>query len=190
LAIRLVVGLGNPGAKYESTRHNAGFMLVDRIASAEGLRWEEFKSAPGDFARGASFWLAKPMTFMNDSGEFVQPLCHFYKIKPEEVLVCFDDVALPLGRLRLRPSGSAGGHNGMKSIIRHLGTDAFPRLRIGVGQPAGVDSADHVLRAFGKDERPLLDEALARAEQAVAEARDGGLERAMNRYNQAGDTTA
>ncbi len=185
MAIRLVVGLGNPGTKYAGTRHNVGFMLVDRLADAMGLRWEEFKGAPGDFARGAAFMLAKPMTFMNDSGEFLQPLCHYYKIKADELLVCYDDVAFPLGRLKLKPAGSAGGHNGMKSIIRHLGTEAFARLRLGIGQPPGVDSAVHVLSSFKPAEKKELQDMLERADLAVRDCVERGVELAMNRYNSA-----
>jgi PTH1 family peptidyl-tRNA hydrolase len=185
LAIKLVVGLGNPGTKYAGTRHNVGFMLVDKLAEEAGLRWQDHKGSPGQLARGASFWLAKPMTFMNDSGDFVQPLCHFFKIKPDELLVVFDDVALPLGKIRMRGSGSAGGQNGMKSVIQRMGTDAVPRLRIGIGPQPPVDSADYVLANFNSSQKQQLPEVLDLAAAAVHEAAENGLEAAMNRYNSA-----
>ncbi len=182
MALRLVVGLGNPGEEYEKTRHNVGFMLADRLAGDADWKW--FENDLGLWTKVASFYVAKPMTYMNASGDCVQPFAHFYKIKPEEMLVVYDDIALPLSRLRIRPSGSAGGQKGMKSIIDRLGTDRVPRLRIGIGpQPAFMDSAAYVLQRFKTSEEPALDEVLSRAESAVKELEDSALDDVMNRYN-------
>jgi PTH1 family peptidyl-tRNA hydrolase len=182
LALRLVVGLGNPGEKYARTRHNVGFRLVERLAGPDAA-WKDFQKL-GRWAKGDSFLLAMPMTYMNESGRFVQALAAFHKIEPGQILVCFDDVAIDLGRLRIRPSGSSGGQKGMKSIIECLGTDAVPRLRVGVGpQPAGWDSADFVLSRFSGAEEKALDEILDRAGDAARLIGSEGLEAAMNRYN-------
>ena len=181
--LRLVVGLGNPGPRYARTRHNVGFRLVDRLAG-EAV-WRDFRGL-GQVCRAQGLILAKPMTFMNESGRFVQSLAHFHKFSPGLVLVCYDDVALPLGRLRLRPSGSSGGQKGMESVIACLGTEAIPRLRIGVGpQPPGLDSAAFVLARFQAEEEKALDEALAAAAAAVLTAAQDGLESAMNSCNPA-----
>jgi len=180
-SLRLVVGLGNPGTRYARTRHNVGFRLVDRLAGEAA--WRDFRGL-GQVCRAQGLILAKPMTFMNESGRFVQSLAHFHKFSPGLVLVCYDDVALPLGRLRLRPSGSSGGQKGMESVIACLGTEAIPRLRIGVGpQPPGLDSAAFVLARFQAEEEKALDEALAAAAAAVLTAAQDGLESAMNSYN-------
>jgi len=176
------VGLGNPGEEYERTRHNVGFLLADRLAGGETWKW--FENDLGLWAKVGSFYVLKPMTYMNGSGDCVQPFAHFYKIKPEETLVVYDDIALPLGRLRIRPSGSAGGQKGMKSIIDRLGTDRIPRLRIGIGpQPSFMDSAAYVLQRFRASEEPALDESLSRAESAVRDLEDSALDAVMNRYN-------
>lgn len=184
MAIKLVVGLGNPGERYERTRHNVGFRIVELLAAGEP--WKDFKQGPGRFARRGPLLLAEPLTYMNDSGLFLQPFAAFYKVAPSELLVCYDEIALPFGQLRLRPSGSAGGHNGMKSIIQSLGSDAFPRLRFGVGpQPPGVDSAQWVLQRFAGGEEKALPERLEAAAAAVLTAAEDGLEPAMNRFNAA-----
>ncbi len=184
MAIKLVVGLGNPGERYERTRHNVGFRVVEHLAGDES--WKDFKQGPGRFARRGSLLLAEPLTYMNDSGRFVQPFAAFYKIEPAELLVVYDDIALPFGKLRLRPDGSAGGHNGMKSLIGTLGTDKFPRLRFGVGpQPAGVDSAAWVLQRFASAEEKALPELVEEAGAAALTAVEDGLEKAMNRFNAA-----
>ncbi len=182
--LSLIVGLGNPGRSYEQTRHNVGFDLLDRIARRGGV---EFQSKPrwqAHLARLADgTLLLKPQTFMNLSGRAVRQVADFHRWPPQRVLVAYDDIALPLGRLRLREKGSAGGHNGMRSIIEHLGTEAFPRLRIGIGssQPGGLTG--HVLGRFGEDERETLENALATAEQAVQLALARGVAAAANRYN-------
>ncbi|MDD5657751.1 MAG: aminoacyl-tRNA hydrolase [Elusimicrobia bacterium] len=177
----LVIGLGNPGPRYEKTRHNVGFRLADRLA--EGESWRDFQGL-GTWCRKEGLLIGKPMTFMNESGRFVGALSRFHKIEPARVLVCFDDVALPLGRLRLRARGSSGGQKGMESVIAALGTEDIPRLRIGVGpQPPGMDAAAFVLARFRPPEAAALDEVLGSALEAVRAAAAEGLEAAMNRYN-------
>ena len=180
--LRLVVGLGNPGPRYARTRHNAGFRLVERLAGDDAV-WKDFEGL-GRWARRDALMLAEPMTFMNESGRFVGALARFHKIPPAQTLVCFDDVALPLGRLRLRPSGSSGGQKGMQDIIERLGTPDIPRLRLGVGpQPPGMDSADYVLGRFTAEQEKQFEEVLGGACEAVLLAADEGLEAAMNRFN-------
>ncbi len=184
MGLRLVVGLGNPGERYARTRHNVGFRLVEHLAG-DGGAWRDFQGL-GRVARADSLLLAEPLTYMNESGRFVQALAHFHKVAPHEVFVCFDDVALPLGRLRVRSSGSSGGQKGMLSIIQTLGTEEIPRLRVGVGpQPAGWDSADFVLSRFSAAEEKLLGEVLERSAEAVRLALDQGVAAAMNRFNPA-----
>ena len=182
LALRLVVGLGNPGARYARTRHNAGFRLVESLAAQDSI-WKDFRGL-GLYAREGSLILAQPLTYMNESGKFVQAFGNFYKIKPPEILVCFDDVALPLGRLRLKASGSAGGQKGMQSIIESLGTQDIPRLRLGIGpQPPGLDSTHYVLSSFTAAEEKILSEVFESGSQAVRLAAQEGLAAAMNRFN-------
>lgn len=182
--IRLLVGLGNPGREYRETRHNVGFMIVDRIAAAARADFTTQKSWRADVAKAGSTFLCKPLTYMNLSGEAVRAISDFYKIAPSETLVVFDDMALPLGKLRIRESGSAGGHNGLRSIIEHLGTQAVPRLRFGIGDklhPGGATS--HVLGRFSLEEKEALDESLARAIAAIDCAQTRGLAAAMNAFN-------
>jgi peptidyl-tRNA hydrolase, PTH1 family len=186
--VKLVAGLGNPGEKYHGTRHNIGFAVVDESARRAGL---VFESAPVEalvarWRRGGSddaVLLAKPLTFMNASGEAVAGLMRYFRIDPPDVLVVVDDVALPLGRLRARVEGSAGGHNGLKSVIAHLG-DGFARLRIGVGRgQLERDLADHVLARFDKDEAAEVERAVERAADAVETFITSGIETVMNRFN-------
>lgn len=188
--IRLVIGLGNPGSKYAGTRHNVGFDLVDLLASEKSLDWRTEKKWKVELARTAdgSLVLAKPQTFMNLSGEAVIKLASFYKIPPTEMLVVYDDADLPLGRLRFRNSGSAGGHNGVKSLIQHLGTDRIPRLKIGIGRrPGDGDDRDsmvgHVLGRFRPEESERREKSMARAAEAVNCALLSGLAEASTRYN-------
>lgn len=185
MSFALIIGLGNPGRQYEGTRHNVGFMLVDRLAAAAG---SEFKSAPKWQSHLAKLpdhgtLLVKPQTFMNLSGRAVQQILSFHKWTPEQMLVLYDDAALPLGSLRFREKGSAGGHNGIKSIIQHLGTDAFPRLKIGIGGSGPGAMVGHVLGKFAPDEQPLLENTLAMAAEAVQLARSQGIATAANRYH-------
>ena len=186
--MKLVVGLGNPGPKYAGTRHNVGFDAVDLLASRHGLHWTtaprgaEALVAVSRTSGGAI--LAKPLTFMNLSGAAVVPLMQFYKIELEDLLVVVDEVQLETGRIRIRPSGSAGGHNGLKSIIGSFGTDAFPRLRIGVGRgDTRRNLADHVLARFEADERETIADAIARAADASEAFIAEGVADAMNRFN-------
>ncbi len=166
-AIKLIVGLGNPGVEYERTRHNVGFMTLDLLARQGGYPFHEHLKWKAMLAKHGPHYFLKPLTFMNLSGAAIQACAQFYKIKPTEILVVFDDVALPLGKLRLRPGGSAGGHNGIKSMIQHLGTDQFPRIKIGIGGAEKSSLSGHVLGRFGADEISLLDKSLARAAEAV-----------------------
>jgi PTH1 family peptidyl-tRNA hydrolase len=187
--MKLVVGLGNPGRKYDGTRHNAGFDVLDLMASRHRLEWE---SAPADALlarwRAASALLAKPLTFMNLSGQAVGDLLRFYKIDVGDLLVIVDDANLELGRLRARANGSAGGHNGLKSLIGLLGTEGFARLRIGVGRGDGRrDLADHVLATFDPQEREDVAEAVGRAADAAELFVAEGIEPVMNRFNRKED---
>ncbi|HYT76978.1 MAG TPA: aminoacyl-tRNA hydrolase [Vicinamibacterales bacterium] len=191
--MKLVVGLGNPGAKYEGTRHNVGFAAVDLLAERHHAEWE---AAPRGTEALIARWrakdvvLAKPLTFVNLSGAAVVGLLQFYKIELTDVLVIVDEVQLETGRIRIRPSGSAGGHNGLKSIIASLGTDQFPRLRIGVGRGDNRrDLADHVLSRFEPDERAVIDDAIVRAADASELFVAEGSSAAMNTYNRKDDKT-
>ena len=184
----LIVGLGNPGEKYSFTRHNAGFLCVDLLAEQNGfsLKRLKFRSLTADTTlAGHRCLVLKPQTFMNNSGEAVRAAAAFYKIPPERILVIFDDVSLDVGRLRIRRKGTDGGHNGLKSIIYHLNSDAFPRIKIGVGKKPhpDYDLADWVLSSFKKDEQPPLKAALERACEAVPLILDGQIDEAMNRCN-------
>lgn len=179
---RLVVGLGNPGREYADTRHNVGFMLVDLLATRERATWQRERRWQADLARAGAVHLCKPLTYMNLSGQSVRAVADFYKIEPGQVLIVLDDFALPLGKLRFRPGGSSGGHNGLKSVAEHLGTQSVPRLRIGIGGASG-DTVDHVLGRFALAEREPLEQSLERAVEAVDFAQNRGLEAAMNHYN-------
>ena len=184
----LIVGLGNPGEKYAHTRHNMGFLTVDLLAEQEGqkLNKVKFKSAFNIFPfAGQRCLVMKPQTYMNLSGEAVREAAQFYKIPPERVLVIYDDVSLPVGKLRVRPTGSAGGHNGIKNIIAHLGTQDFPRIKIGTGAPAGggAEMIDWVIGVPSRAEREILVESFRRAIDAAACIIQNGCQKAMNDYN-------
>lgn len=185
--MKLIVGLGNPGSQYETTRHNAGWMALDRLAHDHGAKFRTERrfradAAELDLSGVGRVLLLKPLTYMNLSGESVQAAMAFYKIEPADVMVITDDYALPLGFIRVRARGSAGGHNGLKSIIANLNTVEFPRVRIGVGAPTS-DAIDHVLGTFRKEEWPEVHEAIILAVDAVIMALRYGVEAAMNRYN-------
>lgn len=191
--MKLIVGLGNPGDAYRDTRHNVGFKVVDAIVDRWGIggQWREkfdamlIKHLVGD----EQVLVAKPLTFMNLSGQSVAAVAGFYKIEPADVLVIVDEAALPLGRLRARREGSAGGHNGLKSLIQHLGTQAFPRLRVGVGRGTdGRELSDHVLGRFEPAERDTVSAAVLRAAEAAEMFISDGIERVMNAFNAATDT--
>ena len=183
----LIVGLGNPGPKYGMTRHNAGFLAVDLLALQEhvDIKKLKFHALVGDVRLGGErCLLMKPQTMMNLSGDAVAEAANFYKIPPERVLVLFDDISLDVGQLRIRKKGSAGGHNGIKNIIANLGTDVFPRIKIGVGEkPKKYDLADYVLGHFSKEDRELMEEGYDRADHAVGMILNGEIEAAMNQYN-------
>ena len=189
--MKLVVGLGNPGPRYAGTRHNVGFDVLDSIASRHRLEWE---MAPRGVEALASKWrdadtlLAKPLTFMNLSGPAVLGLVQFFKLELGDLLIVVDDTNLELGRLRTRAGGSAGGHNGLKSLIQALGTDQFARMRLGVGRgDARRDLADHVLAKFEPDERGAVDELIDRASEAVGLFVTEGIHPVMNRFNRKED---
>lgn len=181
--LRLLVGLGNPGREYADTRHNVGFMVLDRMAAAAGIAFRTEKNWKCEIARDSDLLLCKPLTFMNLSGQAVQPVSQFFKIDPGEMIVIFDEMALPIGKLRLRPTGSAGGHNGMRSIIQSLGTSDLPRLRIGIGSAEPGAAIGHVLGRFAPEEKAPLDEAISRSADAIRCVQSCGLEAAMNRFN-------
>ena len=184
----LIVGLGNPGQKYEHTRHNMGFLTVDLLAEKAGVKLNKvkFKAAYNilNFA-GCKCLVMKPQTYMNLSGEAVREAVQFYKIPADHVLVIYDDISLPVGKLRVRPSGSAGGHNGIKNIIAHLGTQEFPRVKIGVGAPSGGgdEMIDWVIGAPSQAERKILAESFEKAIGAAECIIQKGCQQAMNSFN-------
>ena len=183
----LVVGLGNPGTRYTSTRHNIGFRFIDLLAKKAEIRLNDRRAkavlGQGRFA-GPEVVLAKPRTFMNNSGEGIQYLMARFRGRPSELLIVYDEMALPTGRIRLRTTGSHAGHNGIRSIISAVQTDTFPRLRIGVGQPSKEgDSVPHVLGKFSKEEEPLIARAVQDAVSAVQCMLEESIDVAMNRYN-------
>ena len=194
---QLIVGLGNPGTKYAQTRHNVGFDLLDILAKrwqislsdSPGERLRQRKQFQGIYGEGfgshnAKVRLLKPQTFMNLSGQSVMATIDWFKLPPESVLVVYDDLDLPLGKIRLRMSGSAGGHNGMKSIISHLGTQNFPRVRIGIGKSAGEkDTISHVLGKFSAVETPIVSEVIYLVNDAIEMSLKQGMEKAMSLYN-------
>lgn len=186
--VSLIVGLGNPGPEYATHRHNVGFQIVEALAHAHGLAFSRQKRMKARIARGQigdrPVLLAKPQTFMNLSGKTVARLQRAHEIPPERILVVYDDLDLPLGRLRLRPEGGSGGHKGMRSIIEVLGTLAFPRLRVGIDRPPGsTDPAEYVLQPFDEDQRCLHTEVIARAMAAIECWLADGIVAAMDRFN-------
>ncbi len=185
----LIVGLGNPEPKYDNTRHNIGFAAVDELAKVWQMPLKENKRFQGLFAEGVTqggqkVRLLKPLTYMNRSGQSVRAVTDWYKVEPRSVLVIYDDMDLPVGRLRMRLSGSAGGHNGMKSIIAHLGSQEFPRLRIGIGKSeVEKGKISHVLGKFAPEEFKAIDEILYISVKAIELGLKQGIEQSMNRYN-------
>ena len=182
----LVVGLGNPGPQYAKTRHNVGFQCVEMLAESYGWTFSKQQSnallasgAKGD----AKITLVKPMTYMNLSGRSVAPIAHFYKVDPKDILVICDDLDLPLGRLRVRSEGSSAGQKGVESIIQSLGTNAFPRLRIGIGRPSHNDAVNYVLGRFNEDDAVTFARVLDRAVDAVDVFVERGVDAAMNEFN-------
>ena len=191
--LRLVVGLGNPGSKYEGTRHNIGFMALERMASREGFSFRQQNKLHGLAAENgigeSRLRLLMPQTYMNDSGRSIRAALDWFGFMPEQLLVLVDDMDIPLGRLRLRAQGSAGGHNGLRSTIQHLGTQAFPRLRIGIGAPADnpaerrARTVSHVLGPFSRAEQPEVDAVLDGVLEAIQRIQRQGLDRAGNWIN-------
>jgi PTH1 family peptidyl-tRNA hydrolase len=183
----LIAGLGNPGKGYAANRHNVGFMVVSRLAEKLGEQFNRMESralVAKALYQEQRLILAKPQTYMNGSGNAVRSLLRFYKISPQQLLVVFDDVDLPLETLRIRAEGGSGGQKGMQSIIEQLGSEAFPRLRVGIGRPPGrMEAADYVLQDFSKSEKELLDLTLNRAVDAILTFVRDGLDKAMNLYN-------
>jgi peptidyl-tRNA hydrolase, PTH1 family len=186
---QLIVGLGNPGIKYAQTRHNVGFDLLDVLAKRWQIGLSNSKQFQGIYGEGfgsnnTKIRLLKPQTFMNLSGQSVRATIDWFKLPPESVLVVYDDLDLPLGKIRLRLSGSAGGHNGMKSIISHLGTQNFPRVRIGIGKSAGEkDTISHVLGKFSTVETPIVGEVIYLVNDAIEMSLKQGMEKSMSLYN-------
>lgn len=183
----LLVGLGNPGREYHETRHNVGFMVMDRLAAKLNTRFTRLQSkalVANAFAEENKIILAKPQTFMNLSGQAVQSLVHFYKLSLSNILIAHDDLDLPPGTIRLRPDGGSAGQKGMNSILERLGTDEFPRLRLGIGHPPGrMQAPDYVLQKFSQAELSVISETLDRAVEAALAFVIEGLDMAMNKYN-------
>ena len=183
--MKLIVWLGNPGPQYAETRHNAGFQVIERFARKHNFAYRKMQFNAIVIAGAVDeekVLLARPLTYMNESGRAVGSLTRWLKLELSDLLVVYDEIDLPLGKLRLRPGGGSAGHNGMKSIIQHLGSEEFPRLRIGVGRPVG-GGIGHVLGGFSRDEQPLADDAFDRAVAAIETFITQGLATAMNQYN-------
>ena len=185
--MKLVVGLGNPGKQYEKTKHNIGFMVVDAIAdSVPHTPWREEQRAEvcSITVAGEKVLLVKPQTFMNASGESVGPLMRYYKIDPSDVYCIYDDMDLPVGKLRIRPNGSSGRHNGIKSLISHLGTENFPRSRVGIGRPLPQWSViDHVLAPFSEESQEKVQKGIKDTLKAVLGTLEVGIDKGMNQFN-------
>ena len=183
----LIAGLGNPGKEYENTRHNAGFLVLDTLAQKLGADLSERKHRAlcgKAVIGGQKVILLKPQTYMNSSGESIRAAADYYKVPPEDILVVYDDISLAPGQLRIRAKGSAGGHNGIKSIIAHLGTQEFPRVKVGIGEkPPRMDLADYVLGHFSSGEKKIIEEAAKEAADAICEIVNVGIEQAMNDHN-------
>ena len=183
----IIAGLGNPTREYEKTRHNVGFEVIDVLADMLGTTVEE-KKFKGCYGRGIiggeKVLLLKPQTFMNLSGESIRAASDFYKVDPEHIIIIYDDISLDVGQLRIRKKGSAGGHNGIKNIIAHLGTQEFPRIKVGVGdKPKKMDLADYVLSRFSKEDRAAMEDAVKEAAKAVEVMITEGMDIAMNQFN-------
>ena len=181
----LIVGLGNPGKQYEQTRHNIGFDVIDYMANKYNIdvNREKFKGICGEgFIENKKVILLKPLTYMNLSGESIRELANFYKLEDDEIIVVYDDISLDIGRLRIREKGSAGGHNGIKSIIQNLGGDKFPRVKVGVGQPKD-NLVNHVLGKFSKEDRDHIDKVIPVVSDAIVEIVKNDAKESMNKFN-------
>ena len=185
--MHIIVGLGNPGPRYRDTRHNIGFRCIDLMSSKWDIKLSERRAKAilvRDRHLGHDIVLAKPRTFMNNSGEGVAYLLARFRAKPQDLIVIYDEMALPVGKLRLRPAGSDAGHNGIKSIISALGTQQFPRVRVGIGKPSvGGEHISHVIGGFSKDEFPIIAEAVGRVVETVDCLLEEGIDQAMSRFN-------
>ena len=185
--VKIIAGLGNPGREYAQTKHNVGFMLVDALAARWGVTsWQEKSEAlVAEVRRGAEkVLLVKPQTYMNESGRALGPLMHFYKLEPEDLIVCHDDMDIPCGTIRIRKKGSAGGHNGIKSILAHVGDEHFARVRVGIGRPApGWTVVNHVLAPFAAEDAPKIQAAIEARVPAVECVVEGAVAMAMNWFN-------
>lgn len=186
--MKLIAGLGNPGSQYDKTRHNIGFMALDFIADAFSISMDNDKKHKGLVGKGMigseKVMLVKPQTYMNLSGECIGSLSNYYGIDPEDIIIIYDDISLDVGQLRIRKKGSAGGHNGIKSIIAHLGTTEFPRIKMGVGERmTGQDLADHVLAKFPKDQMKLVEQSIVDTKEALYLMLTDNIDKAMNQYN-------
>ncbi|ELC8443515.1 aminoacyl-tRNA hydrolase [Clostridium perfringens] len=181
----LIVGLGNPGKQYEQTRHNIGFDVIDYMANKYNIdvNREKFKGLCGEgFIENKKVILLKPLTYMNLSGESIRELANFYKLENDEIIVVYDDISLDIGKLRIREKGSAGGHNGIKSIIQNLGGDEFPRVKVGVGQPKD-NLVNHVLGKFSKEDREHVEKVIPVVSDAIAEIVKNDAKESMNKFN-------
>ncbi|MGI6367916.1 MAG: aminoacyl-tRNA hydrolase [Anaerolineae bacterium] len=182
----VIVGLGNPGSEYALHRHNIGFQCIDALAALQAIpvTRKRFKGLVGEGRiAGRRVALLKPQTFMNDSGASVILASHWYKADPQNIIVVYDDLDLPFGRLRVRPGGGSGGHNGMRSIIRELGSEDFARIRVGIGRPVHGEPVDYVLNAFDREQAPFLKDIWSRVGEIVTSLLTQGLRETMNRYN-------
>ena len=182
----IIAGLGNPGKKYENTRHNMGFIAIDLLADEYDIKVDKlkFKALVGEGRiAGQRVLLMKPQTYMNLSGEAIREAVNFYKIDPEELIVIYDDIDIPTGTFRIRKKGSAGTHNGMRSVVQHLSSDQFPRIRVGIGSEKPVDLINYVTGGISKTEKQLLEEALVKSAKGAAAIVEKGIDNAMNEYN-------
>jgi PTH1 family peptidyl-tRNA hydrolase len=182
----IVCGLGNPGLKYKKTRHNMGFMTIDCLSERLGIKVNKlkFKAKVGDgMISGHKVVFVKPQTFMNLSGHSLREVMDFYKVEPDHLIVIYDDMDLETGRIRVRAKGSAGTHNGMRSVVKELGYSDFPRVRIGIGSPEGRGAIGHVIGKIEKSDKETLDDAITRAADSVLSIIEEGVTRAMNKYN-------
>lgn len=181
--MKLIVGLGNPGTKFKNNRHNIGFMVARVFAVEMGLSWRKSRDLMCYFTKTRRFVLARPTTYMNESGEAVRALVNYYKVDSGDVLVIHDELDLPLGKIRLSFGTSAAGHRGIESVMRGLVTGDFARLRVGIGKPDGESGEQYVLRDFGSEEKAKLPEVIAKCQEAIMSYLDDGLEATMNRFN-------
>lgn len=182
----IIVGLGNPGSKYDNTRHNVGFNVIDYLSSLYNIKVNKikFKGLIGEgIIQGCKVVMVKPQTFMNLSGECIREVKSWYKVENDKIIIIYDDVSLNVGRLRIRDKGSAGGHNGIKSIIYHLNSDVFPRIKIGIGSPEHPNMAGYVLGKFNEEERDLINKSIERASDAAVVLMKAGVKETMNKFN-------